>query len=66
MRKEEQLEYDACTREIAELIRRWEKMRPEEELVIMVLSKHDQKAREAQIEQITRMLRREIWDLEAK
>ena len=51
---------------MAELIRRWEKMRPEEELVIMVLSKHDQKAREAQIAQITRMLRREIWDLEAK
>lgn len=53
--------YDNCVKKIKELICEWDKMRPEEELVVMVLPKHDQKARKEQIEGISRMLLNEKW-----
>ena len=63
VRDKKQNEYDTCMKMMRELIRAWEKMRPEEELVVMVLPKYDQKAREMQIHQISAMLLQEKWEL---
>ena len=53
--------YEDCVKKIRELICEWEKMRPEEELVVMVLPKYDQKAREEQLEGIRKILLNEKW-----
>ena len=63
MRKEEKKEYDACLRDIYDLIRRWEAMHPEEELIVMVLPIYDRDARRERIEQIGIMLLKENWDI---
>ena len=54
-------EYEECAEMMLELIRKWDQMRPEEELVVMVLPKYDQKARREQLEGICRMILDEKW-----
>lgn len=56
-------EYEECAGMMSELIRKWEKIRSDEELVVMILPKYNQKAREEQIHQISAMLLREKWEL---
>lgn len=60
MRQEK--EYEACLKVISDLIKKWEQMRPDEELVVMVLPKYDAHARRRYLNEITGMLLREHWD----
>ena len=62
MKDKEQKEYDQCMEMIHKLIGKWEKMRPDEELVVMVLPKYDLKKREERMHQIYGMLLREQWE----
>lgn len=61
MAKETLEMYEDCVKKIRELIHAWEQMRPEEELVVMVLPKYDKKARKEQLEGISKMLLNEKW-----
>ena len=54
-------EYDECMEMVHLLMRKWEKIRPDEELVVMTLPKCDRKAREKCIYQIYEMFLREEW-----
>lgn len=53
--------YTHCVELMRELINEWEKIRPDEEVVIMVLPKYNQKARRDRLEEISRMVLREEW-----
>ncbi len=61
MEKKSRDNYAHCMALVHKLIGEWEKMRPDEELVIMVLPKCDQKARRERLEEISRMLLKEEW-----
>ena len=61
MEKKSKDDYTHCMELMRELIGEWEKMRPNEEVVIMVLPKHNQKARRERLEEISRMLLKEDW-----
>ena len=61
MEKKSGDDYGRCMALAHKLIGEWEKMRPDEELVIMVLPKCDQKARRERLEEISRMLLKEEW-----
>lgn len=54
-------EYDECMEMVHLLMRKWEKIRPDEELVVMALPKCDRKTREKCMNQIHEMLLREEW-----
>lgn len=54
-------QYDKCMNEIRELINAWEIIRPEEELIVMVLPKYDQKGREERLKEICKMILEEKW-----
>lgn len=51
--------YEQCVGMMHEMIRLWEEIRPEEELVIAVLPKYDRAQREKGIEYLYRALLRE-------
>ena len=53
--------YDDCMETMRELIATWERLRPEEELVFLVLPKKDEKARERQLGHICQMLLKEKY-----
>ena len=55
-------QYDVCMDKIHELIDAWEKIRPDEELVIITLTKYDQTARQARLTEIGQILLREKWE----
>ena len=61
MSEEKQNAYDRCVHEIRRAIAEWEKIRPEDELVVMVLPKYDPEARKERLKEICRMLLEERW-----
>ena len=63
MKKRTEKEYEDCVKAISDLIKRWELMRPDEELVVMVLPKYDRSARREYINKIIGMLLREDWNI---
>ena len=54
-------QYDNCMNKIRELINAWEIIRPDEELIVMVLPKYDQKGREERLKEICKMIVEEKW-----
>lgn len=57
----EQKEYEECMKMIHELMEKWEKIRPEEELVVMILPKYEQEQRKKRMEQVWEMVLKEKW-----
>lgn len=53
--------YERCKNMIHELIAQWERIRPEEELVVIVLPKYDQMEREKRLRLISEALLKERW-----
>ena len=54
-------QYDNCMNKIRELINAWEIIRPDEELIVMVLPKYNQKGREERLKEICKMIVEEKW-----
>lgn len=61
MQEKNQDGYEHCLEMIHELIKAWERMRPEEELIVMVLPKYDRKGREERLKEICKMIVEEKW-----
>jgi len=55
-------EYDKCIEAIDKLIVDWDKMRSDEELVVLVLPKNDRTARKDRLQEICNMLLNEDWE----
>ena len=54
--------YEQCVAMMRDLIRLWEELRPEEELVIAVLPKYDSAEREKRIEYIYHAMLKEEYE----
>lgn len=61
MKEIKEKEYEECMKMIHELMEKWEKIRPSEELLVMILPKYEQEQRKKRMEQVCEMILKEKW-----
>lgn len=61
MKEIKEKEYEECMEMIHELMEKWEKIHPAEELVVIILPKYEQEQRKKRMEQVCEMILKEKW-----
>ena len=61
MNEKHETEYRRCVEMMRELVKTWEKIRPDEELLVLILPKWDQNARMEMLERMGQIIMNEKW-----